>query len=121
MSLLNDEISELDTKSFDITSKFLEEEEWINAEHPIYLMYVKQFLKSGFKVKVEMTKLPGIFGGSWEATVMFKDILSTTDKKYHLLHTRNVRTIADYEWVMGGDVQTVLERLAKKRERMLVK
>ena len=119
MSLLNDEISELDTKDLDVTPKFLEDEEWINAEHPVYLMYTKQFLKSGFKVKVEMTKLPGVFGGAWEATVMYKDILSTKSKKYKPLNTHFVRTIANYEYVMGAYVQTVLERLARKRERNL--
>ena len=121
MSLLSSDINELDTKTFEITPKFLEEDGWTDACHPIYTMYQKQFVKNCFKVRIDIVKNPAVCGGGWEATVMYKDLLSSIDKKYKMVCTRVIKTIKDCEWLMGEDIRIVMDRLAIKHQRMLEK
>lgn len=119
MSLLNNDINKLDARNFEVTQEFLEIAGWVDVYHPIYLMYQKQFIKNCFKVKIDIIKNPGVMGGGWEATVMFKDLLSTTDKKYKMGWMHIIRTIKDYERMM--DLNTVLDRMARKRDKSLEK
>ena len=119
MSLLNNDINKLDAKDLDVTPGFLEKEGWTDAYHPIYTMYQKQFIKNCFKVRIDIVKNPGVMGGGWEATVRYKDLMDSIDKKYKMVHMHIIKTIKNYEWLMGWNIQIVLERLAERRGRMI--